>query len=80
MKTPTIQRAASGFADLFVARPILGFVVNLLILIAGLAALSSVDVREMPDVDQPVLQSVLHTKGQHLRRSIRKSRKYWRMR
>ena len=55
MSTPTIQRAASGLADLFVARPIFGIVVNLLILIAGLAALSSVDVREMPDVDQPVL-------------------------
>ena len=55
MSTPTIQRAASGLADLFVARPIFGFVVNLLILIAGLAALSSVDVREMPDIDQPVL-------------------------
>lgn len=55
MSTPTIQRAASGLADLFVARPIFGFVVNLLILIAGLAALISVDVREMPDVDQPVL-------------------------
>ncbi|ASJ73240.1 efflux RND transporter permease subunit [Granulosicoccus antarcticus] len=45
----------SGFADLFVARPILGMVLNFLVLIAGLAALSSVDVREMPDVDQPVL-------------------------
>lgn len=55
MSTPTIQRAASGLADLFVARPIFGFVVNLLVLIAGLAALISVDVREMPDVDQPVL-------------------------
>ena len=55
MSTPTLQRAASGFADLFVARPIFGFVVNLLILIAGLAALLAVDVREMPDVDQPVL-------------------------
>jgi hydrophobe/amphiphile efflux-1 (HAE1) family protein len=44
-----------GFADIFVARPILGIVLNLLIIIAGLAALSSVDIREMPDVDQPVL-------------------------
>ncbi|MGP6089824.1 efflux RND transporter permease subunit [Antarctobacter jejuensis] len=44
-----------GFADTFVARPILGLVLNLLIIIAGLAALTSVDVREMPDVDQPVL-------------------------
>ncbi len=45
----------TGFADTFVARPIFGIVLNLLILIAGLAALSGVDVREMPDVDQPVL-------------------------
>lgn len=44
-----------GMADLFVARPLFGIVINLLILIAGLAALASVDVREMPDVDQPVL-------------------------
>ncbi|MEP2151705.1 MAG: efflux RND transporter permease subunit [Roseobacter sp.] len=45
----------AGFADTFVARPILGLVLNLLIIIAGLTALSSVDIREMPDVDQPVL-------------------------
>ncbi|MDF1855858.1 efflux RND transporter permease subunit [Pseudooceanicola sp.] len=45
----------AGFADKFVARPILGVVLNLLIIIAGLAALSSVDIREMPDVDRPVL-------------------------
>ncbi|ATI41757.1 multidrug resistance protein [Pacificitalea manganoxidans] len=45
----------AGFADTFVARPIFGIVLNLLIIIAGLAALTSVDIREMPDVDQPVL-------------------------
>jgi len=45
----------SGMAGFFVSRPIFGVVINLLILIAGLAALASVDVREMPDVDQPVL-------------------------
>jgi len=50
-----MNHVKKGFADLFVARPLLGIVLNLLILIAGLAALSSVDVREMPDVDQPVL-------------------------
>lgn len=44
-----------GFAGLFVGRPILGLVLNLLIIIAGLAALNNIDVREMPDVDQPVL-------------------------
>ena len=45
----------TGFADTFVARPIFGLVINLLVIIAGLAALGSVDVREMPDVDNPVL-------------------------
>lgn len=45
----------SGIAHLFVSRPIFAFVLNLLIIIAGLAALNSVDVREMPDVDRPVL-------------------------
>ncbi|MDV7104590.1 efflux RND transporter permease subunit [Vibrio sp. TH_r3] len=46
---------ATGLASLFVGRPILGLVLNLLIIIAGLAALSNIDVREMPDVDSPVL-------------------------
>ncbi|MFW2589849.1 efflux RND transporter permease subunit [Sagittula sp. SSi028] len=45
----------SGFAQTFVARPIFGIVLNLLVIIAGIAALTAVDVREMPDVDQPVL-------------------------
>ncbi|OSP54368.1 efflux RND transporter permease subunit [Pseudoruegeria sp. SK021] len=55
MTKPHLIKRTSGLTDLFVARPILGIVINLLILIAGLAALVSVDVREMPDVDQPVL-------------------------
>lgn len=45
----------TGIAHLFVGRPILGIVLNLLIVIAGLAALSAVDVREMPDADQPIV-------------------------
>lgn len=49
---PSIKR---GFTEVFVARPILSLVLNLLIIIAGLAALYSVDVREMPDVERPVL-------------------------
>ena len=55
MSAQTKPSAKRGIVDLFVARPLLGVVINLLILIAGLAALVSVDVREMPDVDQPVL-------------------------
>ncbi|WP_376874512.1 efflux RND transporter permease subunit [Albirhodobacter sp. R86504] len=57
-KAPQHDAANSGekgLANLFIARPILGIVINLLILIAGLAALVAVNVREMPDVDQPVL-------------------------
>lgn len=55
MSTAKAPSRKSGFTDLFIARPILGIVLNLLILIAGLAALVAVDVREMPDVDSPVL-------------------------
>jgi hydrophobe/amphiphile efflux-1 (HAE1) family protein len=44
-----------SLAHFFVSRPLFAIVINLLILIAGIAALASVDVREMPDVDQPVL-------------------------
>ncbi|WP_108484782.1 efflux RND transporter permease subunit [Oceaniglobus ichthyenteri] len=55
MSAPIPSSGKTGFAELFVARPIFGIVVNLLILIAGLAALVAVDVREMPDVDRPVL-------------------------
>ncbi|MBY6116665.1 efflux RND transporter permease subunit [Mameliella alba] len=48
-------RRTSGLSGLFVARPVLAVVLNLLIIIAGAAALLGVDIREMPDVDQPVL-------------------------
>jgi len=54
---------ATGVASLFVARPILALVLNLLIIIAGLAALGSIDVREMPDVDQPVLSVKTNYEG-----------------
>ena len=55
MSAPPLKAAKFGIANLFVARPLFGIVINLLILIAGLAALTFVDVREIPDVDQPVL-------------------------
>ncbi|RDC73627.1 AcrB/AcrD/AcrF family protein [Rhodovulum sp. 12E13] len=46
--------AGSGTA-LFVRRPILAFVLSSLIVIAGLAALFGVEVRELPNVDRPVV-------------------------
>ncbi|RUT34438.1 efflux RND transporter permease subunit [Arsenicitalea aurantiaca] len=42
-------------AALFVRRPVLAAVVNALIVVAGLAALIGVEVRELPSVEQPVL-------------------------
>lgn len=47
--------AKTSFVALFIRRPILAIVINLLIVIAGLAALMGVEVRELPDVDQPVV-------------------------
>ncbi len=47
--------AISDFTALFVRRPVLAVVVNLLIVVAGLAALFGADVRELPEVDSPVI-------------------------
>ncbi|AYD01479.1 efflux RND transporter permease subunit [Neorhizobium sp. NCHU2750] len=44
-----------GFTALFVRRPVLAAVLNTLLVVAGLAALVGVEVRELPDVDQPVI-------------------------
>jgi hydrophobic/amphiphilic exporter-1 (mainly G- bacteria), HAE1 family len=48
-----IQQALS--ASLFVRRPILAFVLNALIVVAGLAAFRGIEVRELPSVDRPVV-------------------------
>lgn len=45
----------AGFIGIFIQRPILASVISLLIIIAGLAALNGVEVRELPDVDRPVV-------------------------
>jgi HAE1 family hydrophobic/amphiphilic exporter-1 len=47
--------AAGQGTALFIRRPILAFVLNALIVIAGLAGLLGADVRELPDVDRPVV-------------------------
>lgn len=47
-------RASSGTA-LFVRRPILAFVLNALIILAGIAALLGAEIRELPNVDRPVV-------------------------
>ena len=45
----------TGLAGLSVSRPWLAMVANLLIVIAGIGALFGVEVRELPDVDRPIV-------------------------
>jgi HAE1 family hydrophobic/amphiphilic exporter-1 len=47
--------AETGITALFVRRPVLAFVINTLIAVAGIAAFFGVEVRELPDVDRPVI-------------------------
>ncbi len=47
--------AETGITALFVRRPVLAFVINTLIAVAGLAAFYGVEIRELPDVDRPVV-------------------------
>jgi HAE1 family hydrophobic/amphiphilic exporter-1 len=44
-----------GWVGIFVRRPILALVLNLLVIIAGVAAYQGIEVRELPDVDRPVV-------------------------
>lgn len=55
MKQPTAEMAGRSGTALFVRRPILAFVLSALITIAGLASLLGVEVRELPNVDRPVI-------------------------
>ncbi len=48
------EAGKSGTA-LFVRRPILAFVLSALVVIAGIAGLFAVEVRELPNVDRPVI-------------------------
>ncbi len=50
-----MRGAGDGLPGLSVRRPYLVAVINVLIVIAGLAALLGVEVRELPDVDRPVV-------------------------
>lgn len=45
----------SGLYALCVRRPVLAITLNLLIIVAGIAAMLGVEVREMPNVDRPVV-------------------------
>lgn len=45
----------AGLTELFVRRPVLAFVINMMIIVAGLAAFAGIEIRELPDVDRPVV-------------------------
>ena len=47
--------AANDLPALSVRRPYLATVLNLLIIVAGVAAFLGVEVRELPDVDRPIV-------------------------
>ncbi|WP_299309025.1 efflux RND transporter permease subunit [uncultured Croceicoccus sp.] len=53
--TQAAMENKSGLPMLAVRRPLLIGVLNLLIVIAGIAALLGVEVRELPDVDRPIV-------------------------
>jgi len=49
------RAAEGGGPALFVRRPILALVVSALIVLAGMAALFGVEIRELPNVDRPIV-------------------------
>lgn len=49
------EQSGRNFTALFVRRPVLAAVLNTLLVVAGLAALAGIEIRELPDVDQPVI-------------------------
>ncbi|WP_209427803.1 efflux RND transporter permease subunit [Pararhodobacter sp. SW119] len=49
------EEAQRSGTALFIRRPILAFVLNALIVIAGIAGLMGAEVRELPNVDRPVV-------------------------
>jgi hydrophobic/amphiphilic exporter-1 (mainly G- bacteria), HAE1 family len=55
MEDRSSTRILDSITALFVRRPVLAFVINTLIAVAGLAALFGVEIRELPDVDRPVI-------------------------
>ncbi|MEC9462420.1 MAG: efflux RND transporter permease subunit, partial [Pseudomonadota bacterium] len=49
------EQSGRSFTALCVRRPVLAAVLNTLLVVAGLAALAGIEIRELPDVDQPVI-------------------------
>ena len=54
---------STAFTALFVRRPVLALVINALIIVAGLAAFNGIEVRELPDIDRPVVTVSVNYSG-----------------
>ena len=50
-----MSRATDGLTALGLKRPVLIVVLNLLIMLAGIVSMFGVEVRELPDIDRPVV-------------------------
>ena len=48
------------FTDLFLRRPVLAIVVNLIIIIAGIQAVRTLNVRQYPRLDSASILSLIH--------------------
>lgn len=55
MSIASKNERGGALATLFVRRPVMAVVINALIMVAGLAALLGIEVRELPRVESPVL-------------------------
>lgn len=53
--SPGDGKSGQHFTALFVRRPVLAAVINTLLVVAGLAAFAGIEVRELPDVDRPII-------------------------
>jgi HAE1 family hydrophobic/amphiphilic exporter-1 len=51
----TVEAETGGGTALMIRRPVLALVISLLIVVAGLAGLYGAEIRELPDVDRPVI-------------------------
>jgi len=59
----TEMGGSGNFVRLFISRPVFAFVVNALIIVAGLAAMNGVDIRELPDIDRPIVTIATDFRG-----------------
>ncbi len=52
---PPMPADDGGWVGTFIRRPVLTVVLNLLIIVAGYAALQGIEIRELPNVDRPIV-------------------------